>query len=98
MTPEMKDSLLRYYAEQAELSVSHRHKAYNQDMIKFLNGETNIVRYAESQAKKYIYSSVLDMTFDNWQEASQVLKRPLHTLYQDFLRTNKLGFKVMSNE
>jgi hypothetical protein len=95
MTPEMKQGLLRYYAEQAELSTSHRHRIYNEDMLKFLRGETRVVRYADNQIAKLIHSDTLDMTFDSWQQASEVLNRSVGTLKFMFFKNNPLKFRYL---
>lgn len=83
MTPELKESLLRYYAEQEQEAIDIRHKEYNHDMQKYLKGQTNKVRHSEKLDGKYLYFKGLDRIFFNWQEAVVELQVPIDTLRND---------------
>lgn len=98
MTPEMKQGLLSYYKEQSEIAISHRHRIYNEDMIKFLKGETRVVRYADNQRVKLIHSDVLDMTFDSWQQASEILGISVGSLKFLFFKNNPLKFRYLEQD
>lgn len=83
MTPELKESLLRYYAEQEQEAIDIRHQEYNHDMQKFLRGETNRVRHSEKLDGRYLYFKGIDRIFNNWQEAVVELQVPIDTLRYD---------------
>ena len=83
MTPELKERLLLYYAEQEQEAIDIRHKEYLHDMQKYLRGETSTVRHSEKLDGRYLYSKGLDRIFYNWQEAIAELQVKRDALMAD---------------